>query len=329
MLGPTPPTGGENDSIANYLAYLARSEDGAELARLLYVGCTRARERLHLIAAPGVHDKNGVRAWRTPPTGSLWGLLTMAVQVEPPDAFPRATARPTALRATERQPAHLRRVPASWRLEIPALILPSPMHSNSRQDDTPVFDWARETAKHVGTVAHQMFAQLAEEGLARWPVERVGALQASIGAQLALEGVAAGELPAATSLVQAALRRLLEDARGRWLFDHRHQRPRSEYAITIVQDSTPVHVVLDRTFVDGDGTRWVVDFKLSRHEGADLETFLDNERERYRPQLETYAQAIRAVEESSSAAAGAVRRPVRLGIYFPLLAGWREWESEA
>ena len=78
-----------------------------------------------------------------------------------------------------------------------------------------------------------------------------------------------------------------------------------------------MHQVLDRTFVDASGTRWIVDYKLSRHEGAGLDAFLDRERERYAVQLEAYAAAMRALDP----------RPIRLGLYFPLFGGWREWQA--
>jgi len=61
--------------------------------------------------------------------------------------------------------------------------------------------------------------------------------------------------------------------------------------------------------------RWIVDYKTSSHEGRDLEGFLDRERERYRAQLEAYARALASGK-------------AMLGLYFPLLSGWREWESE-
>jgi ATP-dependent exoDNAse (exonuclease V) beta subunit len=76
-------------------------------------------------------------------------------------------------------------------------------------------------------------------------------------------------------------------------------------------------VVIDRTFIDASGVRWIVDYKTSRHEGAGLDAFLDSERERYRPQLERYATLMRKLAPE----------PVRLGLYFPLLGGWREWPA--
>jgi ATP-dependent helicase/nuclease subunit A len=107
----------------------------------------------------------------------------------------------------------------------------------------------------------------------------------------------------------------LNEARGRWIFDPRHRDDKSEYALTGIDNSEVVSVILDRTFVDSDGTRWIVDFKIGAHGGSDTETFLDNERMRYAPQLERYARIMRKLDP----------RPIRLGLYFPLLNGWREW----
>jgi ATP-dependent exoDNAse (exonuclease V) beta subunit len=74
----------------------------------------------------------------------------------------------------------------------------------------------------------------------------------------------------------------------------------------------PRSYVMDRVFRDADGTLWIVDYKTSRHEGADVEAFLDRERERYAPQLKSYAEAI---------------ADSRQGLYFPILRGWRQRDS--
>ena len=51
---------------------------------------------------------------------------------------------------------------------------------------------------------------------------------------------------------------------------------------------------------------------------GDVNAFLDNEMERYKNQLESYAKLVSAFDP----------RPIRLGLYFPLLRGWREWSFE-
>jgi len=78
-------------------------------------------------------------------------------------------------------------------------------------------------------------------------------------------------------------------------------------------------MILDRTFIDEEGVRWIIDYKTGRHEGTDVDAFLDREQERYREQLEAYARAFRQLED----------HPVRVALYYPLLDGWREWEPGA
>jgi len=120
-------------------------------------------------------------------------------------------------------------------------------------------------------------------------------------------------LSAASSPAETASRgaeAALADQRGRWALEA-HPGARSEYRLRIATPSGVKLVVIDRTFVDRDGRRWIVDYKTGVHEGADRERFLDRELERYRPQLAGYAAAFPGER-------------VALGLYFPLLNGWRE-----
>ena len=133
-------------------------------------------------------------------------------------------------------------------------------------------------------------------------------------AMLRRHGVANAEITSATDDVVTGLRQTLEDSRGRWLLGAQTQA-RSEYALTGVIDGELVRVILDRTFVDENGRRWIVDYKTGVHTGADLDAFLDRERLRYASQLERYARLLSALDP----------RPIRLGLYFPRLKGWREW----
>ena len=127
------------------------------------------------------------------------------------------------------------------------------------------------------------------------------------------------QLAQAAADVDRALRNVLADPRGRWLFDPAHAEAASEWTLAGIDDGAIVHVSLDRTFV-ADGVRWIVDFKTGRHEGGDTTAFLAREEERYRAQLERYARIVRALDP----------RPIRLALYYPLVdAGWREWAFRA
>ncbi|MDE2137924.1 MAG: PD-(D/E)XK nuclease family protein, partial [Gammaproteobacteria bacterium] len=118
----------------------------------------------------------------------------------------------------------------------------------------------------------------------------------------------------AVQSVLSALERTLADERGRWILDAGHREAHSEWELSGVSGGRLRSVVIDRCFIDGDGARWVIDYKTSAHEGGALGEFLAQELERYRPQLEAYRELARAL--------GA--QPVRAALYFPLLGALRE-----
>jgi ATP-dependent exoDNAse (exonuclease V) beta subunit len=314
------------DPVYRYLKVLDAAEDAAERGRLLYVGCTRAKRRLHLVAAPGIkpHKEDQPAQWRNPRRGSalahLWPALHADVPMPPANA---ATAEPCDddedidtddEAAPQSQP--LRRLSLQWKLPEPAATIPDNVRPGDDGVRALAFDWAHATAAAVGTIAHRMLAQVACEGLDVWDATRVAGERLRISAELAMEGVPHDERSDAAGRIESAVSRTLADPRGRWLFDPAHVDTHSEWALAGFDRDTLRHVTLDRTFV-ADGVRWIVDFKTGRHEGGDAGAFLDRELERYREQLESYARIVRELDS----------RPIRLALYFPLVdAGWREWE---
>jgi ATP-dependent helicase/nuclease subunit A len=110
--------------------------------------------------------------------------------------------------------------------------------------------------------------------------------RAAVRGQFSARGVSGAELGAATERVLEALRNAITDQKGRWVLGL-HGEAYSEYRIR-TQDRS---YVIDRLILDANGIRWVVDYKTSRHEGADVEGFLDQEQQRYAAQLDAYAAA--------------------------------------
>jgi ATP-dependent exoDNAse (exonuclease V) beta subunit len=177
----------------------------------------------------------------------------------------------------------------------------------------PPFEWASHAAIQVGTLVHRYLQCIAATGTDSWTPARLDAAEPRIRAELTLLGVAPALLAEAGARVRAALQSVLADERGRWTLAP-HAEAASELRLAVVENGLLEHVVLDRSFVEA-GTRWVIDYKTSRHEGGDRATFLEEEVARYRPQLERYAQALARIDS----------RPIRVGVYFPLLGSFREW----
>jgi ATP-dependent helicase/nuclease subunit A len=316
LLAPIRETGGEHDLLYNYLGRLEKDKSRYESGRLLYVAATRAKRALHLLGTVKRDKDNEMKA---PPATSLLALLWPVIEEEFVAALEHSDAPALAVAPTSIA-GNLRRLVAGWQAPpLPPAVawqagaaLPAPEGSPEVE-----FDWASETIRHVGSVVHRTLQLIGREGVARWPLPRIEALAPGFRLALARQGVPEAKLDQAVQRVHEALRRTLSDTKGAWLFDPQHREAKSEYALTLIEHGKPVTSIMDRSFVDVSGTRWIIDYKTSTHQGGGLDAFLDREQERYRGQLERYAAVLRKLDS----------RPIRLGLYFPLLGGWREWEA--
>jgi ATP-dependent helicase/nuclease subunit A len=300
LLAPINATGTDEEPMYNYIRSLDREAEDIEAARLFYVAATRAKSRLHLLACAGCDDEGAAKA---PQKRSL--LAKIWWQAEP--LFQGLKPKlPEDKRKT--LPDLLRRLPAGFR--TPQAPVSAAWHAAAQAAETPQleFSWAGETARHVGTVVHRWLQRMAEDALRGWDEARIASLKKSFANDLARRGVAQEALAASSDAVLKALSNALADERGRWVLGPQAEA-RSEHRLRTVREGISRTYVMDRVFRDRDGTLWIVDYKTSRHEGADVEAFLDRERTRYAAQLAAYASLF----EGS-----------RQGLYFPLLRGWRE-----
>lgn len=335
LLGPIKEAGADQDPIYSYIAGLDRERELLEAGRLLYVACTRAKRRLHLLGHAPVKAKDGEWELRAPGSTTLLAQLWPAVagefdaalaELPPPAALAPSPSRGEGQGGGEHRTENegetpdvlvvdqtTRRLPASWTLPEPPPAVEWTREESARGAERVEFTWVGVTARHVGTVVHRWLQKMGEDALEGWDDQRVQFQQPAYLAELKRLGVPQDELGFALDRVTTALRQALADPKGRWLLGPQ-KSARCEYRLTGVLEGELIDVVIDRTFIDAGGTRWIVDYKTGTHEGADIEGFLERERERYAPQLEKYSRLLAPGEKA-----------VKRGLYFPLLGGWREW----
>jgi len=153
---------------------------------------------------------------------------------------------------------------------------------------------------------------MGDEGIEVWSVDRITKLTPAIRALLVQEGVRESELASAERRVREALRNTLTDSNGRWILSKRPEA-NNELALSALLEGARHNIKVDRTFVDGD-TRWLVDYKTSDREGTITEGYLREQIDKYREDLQRYARILNAFDG----------RPVKGGLYFPLLQRWSE-----
>jgi ATP-dependent exoDNAse (exonuclease V) beta subunit len=306
LLAPIKETGTDQDLAYKYLKDLDADAEDTESSRLLYVAATRAEKRLHLLACLPCDDHGDLKK---PLAHSLLERAWPAAE----EHFPAAT-EPTRVNGARRAsiPVTLKRLATDIQLpEVPDAVRWTALAEGRAEEEEIEFSWVGETARHVGTVVHRWLQRIADDELNGWDARRIESSKKLFGRELHRRGIASAELERSAELVAIALKNTLSDERGRWILSQ-HREARSEYRMRVRTREGPRTYVMDRVFRDSDGTLWIVDYKTSRHEGADVEAFLDRERERYAPQLKSYAEAI---------------ADSRQGLYFPILRGWRQRDS--
>ena len=309
LLAPIHAAGGGKDPIHEHIRALDRRKGDLENGRLLYVAATRARRRLHLLGDAKLGDAKDPKALKGPKKGSLLAKLWCAVESD----FAAGRDSPPVPVRTSPPPAPeigLTRLTLEFEVPMPpAGVTWSAPAADARAVEPIEFSWVGETARLVGAVVHRWLQRIAEDSLAGWDAVRIDALAPGFRAELQWRGVIASDLDDATARVKQALLQAVADPRGRWVLGP-HREAAVEYRLTAIVEGLRRSFVMDRVFTDEAGERWIVDYKTGRHEGAEAEAFLDSERERYAGQLRRYALALGAGS--------------RLGLYFPLIPGWRE-----
>ena len=319
LFGTIRETGVDHSPLYQYIREVEKQKDSNEEKRLIYVAATRAKKTLHLYgSATRKADKAG-ETLCTVKSRSLLGQLWSVLESHYTTAISSASA-PLAESVTGPATMHIRRLRSDWVTPpLPASIVPSSTETGSefgKLAEEVEYAWAGETIKRVGTVVHRCIQWIARDGIENWDHDRIANLHGRYEAMFHQAGLIGKDLDWACNQVSLALSRLLNDPRGLWILSNVHAYPHNEFPLTGMLGDKLVNVIIDRTFIDEQGTCWIIDYKTSRHDGPDRESFLDQEQQRYAGQLNRYAQLMQQLEN----------RPIRLGLYFPLLQGWREWE---
>ncbi len=324
----------DGDPINNLVSRAGQLCDEQEKLRLLYVACTRARRTLHLVArvktnSDGELSSPDKRSLLHP----LWPLFQERIILDLADTSENEpsneqigeqldepanndNAMPELTVVNEQVIPNLHRLPTDWRIpDMNVFVWPESLMREPGKQQEVEFLWAGTLARDVGTVVHDQLRLLSSR-----PVNEREQLVSDIPrrAKLQLQNLCVPQdiLKDAVEKVVRAVDSTLSDDRGCWILSDAHTDARSEWAITAPINGVVKRFVIDRTFIDNDDVRWIIDYKTGDHEGGDREAFLDSEQQRYAEQLQGYTDIIGLMEQI----------PIKAALYFPLLKGWREFD---
>lgn len=331
----------DEDDTGRFLKTLEQERGRHESRRLLYVALTRARQHLYLSATVDTEKTDWAPSANTLLAGIWPGTRAAflaslpaadAASVQHDESYSEPDSGPVSDPASasySEQPAArpLQRIGSDFvplrAADVQAISAPlvADRLSEAPAEQPAVAQiLAGDTSRAIGTLAHRWLETFARDP-AHWLAQDVGAIDALaplISKQLRWLDVPETALAAAVGDVQAALRAALQDPRARWLLGT-HPEAACEWALVEQVEGQIRQHIIDRTFVDDDGTRWIVDYKTARPEHENVEAFLAARIAEYRPQLQRYARVLSQHEQ----------RPIRLALYFPLQNHFVDWRHEA
>jgi ATP-dependent exoDNAse (exonuclease V) beta subunit len=293
----------DKDPLHQFIERTEAAKDHNEIARLLYVACTRARKSLHLLGHVEF-DKEG-EGIRPPRADSLLRLLWPAVEGRYSAAFRPLEVGQTGDTSPDWLTPQLRRPSRAWSLPdagpAPGPAVPA-VGDNAQAVE---FYWVGTDARIAGTIVHRWLQLAVNGGIdpAGLGADRVNRSTRRWLAEAGLNPEAAAPI---VLRVKEALQAMSADETGQWLLQGEGH---AELELSGVYGGHIETVILDRVRVDDEGVHWIVDYKTSTHEGGKLEAFLAAEADRYRPQLRKYAWFYEGYAGVSP----------KCALYFPLL----------
>lgn len=345
VLAPIVGKGEGSRELNDWLNNIEKARDAAERKRLFYVACTRAKEELHLFAAPEIKSDGSISQAYGSLLSAAWPAAERHFVVEhEAEQNVQRTLAMSNQGASSADAPFIASLAAATAEDPPAILerLPLDFLSSARFTETQKISYGdigiemslarferpegSFEARAFGNAVHEFLEFIAkrfEHGTGiQELLDEVTSWESRIAAVLRSDGLAGPRAMQLASRVRTAIENTLRNAEGLWILGARKEAS-SEFALTSWAEARR-SVRLDRVFragatpmAEGDDYLWIVDYKTTTHGREEIEAFLAAEQAKYSPQLQTYAQTINS--------AG---RKIRLALYYPLLSQLIWWEPE-
>lgn len=302
----------------DYLRKLEGKRAANESVRLMYVAATRAERKLVLLAK-GVQDEETGEI-KAPASSSL--LATCWEAIHQNCHFP---LEPEELEGDSVLSQDLYRLGSDYQTQYPSSVAwqveqqlnaqgsdELDLFSEEESEISKQFDWATTAATGVGTVLHRWLqyndkyvfqTQVDDQLLNTWRTELIALRVPDTQIEYAIRNL------------RSAIDNIKADTQARFIFQD-YEVEQNEYALSVYDNGVVKKFIIDRTFVDENNVRWIIDYKSTPTKNKDLYAFAKEQVElRHKTQLEHYGQLMRQIDD----------REIQLAVYFPLIKQLITW----
>jgi ATP-dependent helicase/nuclease subunit A len=311
LLAPIAAPHQSHDPLHTYLKQIEKSKLDNEAARLLYVATTRAKKTLHLYL--NIEWDPSKSIFKPPAKGCFANFLWNKCH---PEFLKSLVQNQSHIQTTEAiiNEQKLNRLVINWP--------PNETYASLRlwPETTTEISHTTNTLKplnfshYLGTALHECLAKISESRQ-QWNPENLQPYLSYCDNRLRQLGTPPQLVKTYSRTIFTALQSTLRDPKGNWILQT-HSDGQCELPLTGLIHHKTQHCIIDRTFIDEDNNRWIIDYKSSTpDENSDVSDFLEKQKQTYQQQLQNYGLLMSSIES----------RPIRLGLYFPLCQLWVDW----
>ncbi len=308
IVAPRSATGEDSHKIFDYLKSQKKKKELLEACRLLYVGCTRAVQRLYLSA----ELNNTEKGFKPPPSSSLLSYLWQGI-----DCISEEKGQQLADDKSPHQNSQkLKRLSQNWiipaltRNEILQGYVPPSDYNNEHLEE--LLRYQDETDRIFGVLVHEILSDIAKmDPVARnsFDIERRAPYWR---VRLEALGLFGDKVDPLLYELKKTVTDILDDERLLWMLNQ-SGKIKTEFKIQYSENGNIKQKIIDLLFVNDKNETWVVDYKISLpHNGENQVAFINREKDLYFSQLYLYRSAIQALGYKN----------VRAALYFPLIRQW-------
>jgi ATP-dependent exoDNAse (exonuclease V) beta subunit len=357
LVAPIGEKGEKSDALTKWVEHQERARLDEEQKRLFYVACTRASKKLHLLGTAEISKSRSksseiTYSLKKADASSLLQTAWPGLKADFQQAFEiwkqENAAQPTTasvtavsslqsyqsetlfdLAAAEERPATLRRLPDNFVFSQAAHNVTKSDTYTARDAEHTLFDRpsgslrVRAFGIAIHTLLDKISRRIQNGATVAQCQERLQAWTAATAILLQQQGLSRAESKRLSSDVISAVGGALKDETGRWILSP-HPDAQNEVEWTGYLNSTLRNIRVDRVFragedalAPGDHIYWIIDYKTSTHSALGLDSFFQEQKEEYKPQLEAYAAVLRLLKGNGTR--------IRLGLYYPLLHKLESW----
>ena len=304
LLSPIKQIGSEDHELYNLIRHEKKNKSLLEDTRLLYIAITRAKQSVKLTATASVKKDGGLTIPSNSLLAKIWQELNREASglriIELNDIVDTLDRNATLSQLNFPLPTPLRRFKYTHGLsDSEKSLLEKKMRS-----ETVTETLSENADKSEKSVIDARIGDLIHEALEDYAIDKnksnflnmLAGREEYWKLQLQDHIFSMHTMRESIAFIYTAVNNCIRSKKLSWIFDESNKTGRSEFKISQTQSGKIRTYAIDRTLIDENGVRWIIDFKTGAPRERSTDEFIDQQKQLHAPQLSRYEELFQQLE---------------------------------